>query len=107
MKPRKLSPKFAIHFKWTLLTSIAVLTLAAFLIDSRSSAQGQIQGSAANPASGEQGTINLNVKITGKGCKNGAKAKWFVTGSSDPGCVTVNSTIFVSSTELTANTTVS
>jgi hypothetical protein len=54
----------------------------------------------------EQGTINLNVKVTGKGFKNGAKAKWFVTGTTDPGGVTVNSTTFVNSTELTANITV-
>jgi uncharacterized delta-60 repeat protein len=106
MKPRKLSPAFAIHSKWTLLTFIGVLTLSAFLIDSRSSAQGQIQVTAANPASGAQGTLNLNVKVTGKGFKNGAKAKWLVSGSSDTGGVTVNSTTFVSSTEVTANITV-
>jgi uncharacterized delta-60 repeat protein len=46
------------------------------------------------------------VKVTGKGFKNGAKAKWFVTGTTDPGGVTVNSTVFVSSTELSANITV-
>ena len=33
--------------------------------------------------------------------KNGAKAKWTVTGTTDPGGVTVNSTTFVSSTEVT------
>ena len=54
----------------------------------------------------EQGTINLNVKVTGKGFKNGAKAKWFVTGTTDTGGVTVNSTTFVSSSEVTANITV-
>jgi hypothetical protein len=54
-----------------------------------------------------QGTVNLNVKVTGKGFKNGAQAKWFVTGTTNPGGVTVNSTAFVSSTELTANITVS
>jgi uncharacterized delta-60 repeat protein len=46
------------------------------------------------------------VKVTGKGFKNGAQAKWFVTGTTNPGGVTVNSTTFVSSTELTANITV-
>jgi len=107
VKPRKLSPTLSTHARWTLLALIAALTLSASIINSRSSAQGQIQVTAANPASGEQGTINLDVKVTGKGFKNGAKAKWFVTGSSDPGGVTVNSTTFVSSTELTANITVS
>jgi uncharacterized delta-60 repeat protein len=72
-----------------------------------SPAQAQtVQVTAADPASTAQGTINLNVKVTGKGFKNGAKAKWFVTGTTDPGGVTVNSTTFVNSGELTANITV-
>jgi len=89
-----------------LLTLIAALTLSASIIDFRSSAQGQVQVTAANPASGAQGTVNLNVKVTGKGFKSGAKANWFVTGTADTGGVTVNSTTFVSSTEVTANITV-
>jgi uncharacterized delta-60 repeat protein len=75
-------------------------------MDFRSSAQGQVQVTAADPALAEQGTVNLNVKVTGKGFKNGAKAKWFVTGTTDTGGVTVNSTTFVSTTEVTANITV-
>ena len=43
-------------------------------------AQAQIQVTASDPSSSAQGTINLNVKVAGKGFKNGAKAKWFVTG---------------------------
>jgi uncharacterized delta-60 repeat protein len=66
----------------------------------------QIQVTAADPTAAEQGTVNLNVKVTGKGFKNGAKAKWFVTGTTDSGGVTVNSTTFVSSTEVSANITV-
>jgi uncharacterized delta-60 repeat protein len=66
----------------------------------------QVQVNAADPPATEQGTINLNVKVTGKGFKNGAKAKWFVTGTTDPGGISVNSTTFVNSTELTANITV-
>src|ERR1041384_709566 len=69
-------------------------------------AQGSVSVSAADPPSATQGTINLNVKVTGKGFKNGAKAKWYVTGTTDTGGVTVNSTTFVSSTEVDANITV-
>jgi uncharacterized delta-60 repeat protein len=69
-------------------------------------AQGAVQVAGADPTAATQGTVNLNVKVTGKGFKNGAKAKWLVTGTTDPGGVTVNSTSFVSSTELTANITV-
>ncbi|HUU14188.1 MAG TPA: delta-60 repeat domain-containing protein [Terriglobia bacterium] len=62
--------------------------------------------SAAVPDNSPQGTVNLNVTIKGKGFKKGAKAQWFVTGTTNPGGVTVNSTAFVSSTELAANITV-
>ena len=67
----------------------------------------QVQVTAADPSSAAQGTINLNVKVTGKGFKNGAKTKWLVTGTTDPGGVQVNSTTFVNAGELTANITVS
>lgn len=66
----------------------------------------QIQVAAANPSSAAQGTVNLNVKVTGKGFKKGAVSKFFVTGTIDPGGVRVNSTTFVNSGELTANVTV-
>jgi uncharacterized delta-60 repeat protein len=82
--------------------ALLFLTLGGAL----SSAQAQIQVTAADPPTAEQGTVNLNVKVTGKGFKNGAKAKWFITGTTDPGGVQVNSTTFVSSGELTANITV-
>ena len=98
MKPR-LTP--------TLLLISACVSLFFFSNSTNSTAQGpQVQVTAANPASTEQGTINLNVKVTGKGFKNGAQAKWFVTGTTDTGGVTVISTTYVSSTELTANITV-
>ena len=67
----------------------------------------QVQVTATNPTSAAQGTVNLDVKVTGKGFKNGARARFFVTATADTGGVTVNSTTFVSSTELTANITVS
>jgi uncharacterized delta-60 repeat protein len=57
---------------------------------------------AADPPTGEQGTLNLSVLIKGKGFKNGAKAKWFKTGTTDPAGVNVKSTQFVSSTQLIA-----
>ena len=89
---------------------LLLLSLGFWLFDlpnQVASAQGgPIQVTAADPPSTEQGTVNLNVKVTGKGFKNGSKAKWFVTGTADTGGVTVNSTTFVSSTELTANITV-
>ena len=88
-----------------ILLSLGFLSLNVTGALSSAQAQ-QVQVSAAAPASTAQGTINLNVKVTGKGFKNGANAKWFVTGTTDPGGVTVNSTTFVNSGELTANITV-
>lgn len=79
----------------------------AFVVLGVVSAESQIQVKASSPTSAAQGTINLDVTLTGSGFKNGAHAQWFVTGTTDPGGVTVNSTTFVSSSQLTANITVS
>jgi len=100
MKPRYQSPPTLIVLLLSLLVGHAIWGLLP------AHAQGQVQVTAADPFAAEQGTINLNVKVTGKGFKNGAQAKWFVTGTTNPGGVTVNSTTFVSSSELTANITV-
>ena len=52
--------------------------------------------------------MNLSVQVKGKGFKKGAVATWLVTGSeTDTGGVTVNSTTYVSPTDLIANITVS
>ena len=57
---------------------------------------------SADPPAGEQGTLNLSVLIKGKGFKNGAKAKFYRTGTADPGGVNVKSTKYVSSMQLIA-----
>jgi len=101
-----LNPRYQISSIFITLSLVLFIVLATWGIPP-SHAQGQVQVTAADPFAAEQGTVNLNVKVTGKGFKNGAKAKWFVTGTTDPGGVTVNSTTFVSSAELTANITVS
>src|SRR5579859_2518967 len=66
-----------------------------------------IQVTSATPNTAALGTINLNVTVGGSGFKKGAKAAWFVSGTTNPGGVTVNSTSFNSSSQLTANITVS
>jgi hypothetical protein len=69
-------------------------------------AMAQIQVDSTSPSAAPQGTINLSVTVTGNGFKKGAKAQWFVTGTTNPGGVTVNSTTYKSSSQLTANITV-
>lgn len=83
---------------------LALLNTVVLLADS---APAQISVTSSLPNSAAQGTINLNVTVGGKGFKSGAKAQWFVSGTTNPGGVTVNSTAFVNSNTLTANITVS
>jgi hypothetical protein len=52
-------------------------------------ASAQITVSSTTPNAAAQGTINLNVTVSGKGFKKGAQAQWFVTGSTNPGGVTL------------------
>ncbi len=57
---------------------------------------------SANPPSGDQATLSLDVVIGGKSFKNGAKAAFFKTGTTDPAGVTVKSTKYVSATQIVA-----
>lgn len=57
---------------------------------------------AADPAAAEQGTLQIPIKITGRGFRAGAQARFSVTGTTNPGGVTVLSTTYVSNTELHA-----
>jgi len=70
-------------------------------------AAAQISVNSAAPNNTAQGTINLDVVVSGNGFKKGAKAQWFVTGTTNPGGVTVNSTTFNNSGQVTANISVS
>jgi len=83
---------------WSALLALA--TTMAFL--GGLSAVAQIQVNSTNPAAAPQGTTTLNVTISGSGFKKGAKAAWYVTGTTNPGGVTVNSTTFNGSGQLTA-----
>ncbi len=60
---------------------------------------------AANPASARQGTVSLDVQITGSGFDAGSQASWQLNGVPSPKIV-VNQTTYVSSTTLVANITV-
>jgi hypothetical protein len=89
------------------VTILIPLLLCAFLLVSSPALAQSVSVTSANPSSAAQGTINLNVTVNGRGFRKGAEAKWFETGTTNPGGVIVNSTAFVSSTQLTANITVS
>ncbi len=57
---------------------------------------------ATNPSFGDEGTVNLDVQVIGSGFDQGSKAVWDSGGAPYPR-ITVNSTKFVSSTQLVAN----
>jgi FG-GAP-like repeat len=88
-----------ISFGW-----LAIAT--ATLLGSPATTTAQIQVDSTNPGAAPQGTTNLNVTITGSGFQKGAKAQWFLSGTTNPGGVTVNSTAFNRSSQLTANITI-
>lgn len=93
--------------KTTSSWSVRMLILAAtFVVAGKVSANAQIQVNSTSPSAAPQGTTNLNVTVNGNGFKKGAKAQWFVTGTTNPGGVTVNSTAFNGSGQLTANITI-
>ena len=84
---------------------LASILLIAAAGPFRLSAQ-TIKVNSANPNSYEQGTTSLDVTIGGSGFAKGAKSSLNLTGTTDTGGVTVNSTSFISSNQLTANITV-
>jgi len=57
---------------------------------------------AADPASTIQGTLSLDVAVSGSGFDNSAAVKFLVTGTSDAGGVTVKKVTFSSSKKLIA-----
>lgn len=62
-----------------------------------------VQVTSATPSSGPQGTINLNVAIGGNGFKKGARAIFFLSGTTSTDGIAVNSTAFNASNQVTAN----
>lgn len=49
----------------------------------------EVQVNSANPNSAEQGTVELDVEIKGSGFDNSAAVDFFVTGTTNPGGITV------------------
>jgi hypothetical protein len=57
----------------------------------------------AIPNNGEQGTISLDVEINGRGFDNSAQVAFWVTGTTNPGGITVKGVTFIGSKKLIAN----
>ena len=87
--------------------AVILAFLAIMAVFEVTPASAQVSVTSAMPNATTQGTINLDVTVGGKGFKNGATAQWFISGTTNPGGVTVNSTAFVNPNTLKANITVS
>lgn len=68
-------------------------------------AQAQVTVTAADPPAAEQGLV-LDVEVLGSGFKKNAIARFYITGTGDPGGVLVNSTRYVNSGRLVASITI-
>src|ERR1051325_5063534 len=88
--------------KRTWLWVFATITIL-FLLATAPSLFAQVSVTAANPSAAAPGTVNLNVTISGSGFKKGAKAQFFLTGTTNPGDVVVNSTAFNAANQVVAN----
>ena len=89
--------------KTYLRTAVCAAILALVCFPASPGWAQNIAVTGANPNSASQGTVSLNVTISGSGFKRGAKSKFFLSGTSNPGGVQVNTTQFVDSGHVVAN----
>jgi len=84
---------------WKRIT-LASLSFLAMGLAPVGAALAQVKVTAATPASAYQGTIALEVVVSGSGFDPSAKVQYFVTGTTNPGGITVRNVVFRSSKEL-------
>jgi len=84
-------------WKRIVLASVSVLALGLVPVGA---AFAQIKVTAATPSSAYQGTISLDVVVSGAGFDNSAKVQYFVSGTTNPGGITVRNVVFRNSKEL-------
>jgi hypothetical protein len=77
--------------------AFVVLALAPFAM-----ANAQVSVTAANPSSAEQGTIALDVEVSGSGFNSSANVTFYVTGTADTGGITVRKVTVTGSKKLIA-----
>ena len=80
----------------------ALLALVILVLAPAGVTWAQVKVTAADPASTTQGTVSLDVTITGSGFDSAAKAKFFVSGTNDTGGITVQKTVVKGSKQLIA-----
>ena len=90
--------------KQRLLSVLALIALAplTFALMTLAHAAPPVTVTAAEPSSAQQGTVALDVVVTGSGFDSTAAVNFLVTGTTNPGGVTVKKVTFNSSKKLTA-----
>ena len=82
---------------WKRIT-LACLSLLVLGLAPVGAAFAQVKVTAATPASTYQGTISLDVVVSGSGFDTSAKVQYFVSGTTNPGGITVRKVVFRKST---------
>jgi hypothetical protein len=82
--------------------ALSMLSLVVLALAPLGSAWAQVKVTAATPSSTYQGTVSLDVTVDGSGFDSTAQAAFFVSGTTDPGGVTVRKTVFKSSKQVVA-----
>jgi hypothetical protein len=81
---------------------VGLLLLAGLLLTALPAGAQTITVTSAVPDTTEQGTVDLVVTIGGEGFAKGAKAAFYVTGTTNPGGITVKSTKYKNAKTLEA-----
>jgi hypothetical protein len=79
-----------------------VLALLVFAAAPFGTAAAQVQVNSADPASAVQGTVSLDIVVTGNGFDQTASVKFLVTGTTNPGGVTVRRVVVNGAKKLVA-----
>jgi hypothetical protein len=82
---------------WAALCVLALLAFAPIGV-----VHAQVKVTAATPSSTAQGTVSLDVIVSGSGFDSSANAQFFVTGTTNSGGITVKKTVFRNSKEIVA-----
>jgi hypothetical protein len=81
---------------------LPALSLVVMAFSPVGAAHAQVKVTAATPSSAVQGTVNLDVIVSGSGFDSTSTTQFFVTGTTNPGGITVKKTTFRSSKEVVA-----
>lgn len=81
---------------------VSILSLIALAILPLGLAHAQVEVTSADPSSASQGTVSLDVTVNGNGFDSSAEVKFLVTGTTNPGGITVKKVVVRGSKKLIA-----